>query len=172
MKNWRTIDKSVEARLEAILRSWEGTPYLPGQQKERVGVDCVRFVCAVLDDVRGTPRTPIETLPQDAAMHNRTSAILAMKKINALYRPNVQAFSRLDTPLEEVVVEPGDVVVCAPEGGGPGHVMLAGARPYELWESSGTGVRRVGLGGLLLDRGQWRLHYVYRITNKQEWSRG
>jgi len=156
---WVPGQDSVRAALERAIGKWQGTPYRVGQQSPGVGVDCVRFVCAVLDDVTGRT-TPIETLPQDASMHARTSAILTMKKIKQLYMPNAE--------VADGTIEAGDLLITAPEGGGPGHVLIAGPKPWHLWESTATGVRRTGLGGLTTGAAQ-RLQYVYRITNKDTW---
>lgn len=133
-----TKARLYEARLEAALVSWEGTPYMRGQQLRGVGVDCVRFVAAVMDEVLGRPRTPIETLPDDAALHDRVGAICGMKRLRKLFWPNKPI--PLDAPLE-----PGDIVVTGPENGGPGHGMIVGARPNTIWHSSGTSVHWTGL---------------------------
>lgn len=156
---WVSAPASVLAALERAIGRWQGTPYRVGQQTPGMGVDCVRFVCGVLDDVTGR-QTPIETLPQDAAMHARTSAILAMKRIKQLYQPNAE--------VHDGTIESGDLLITALPGGGPGHVLIAGAKPWHLWESTATGVRRTGLGGLTTGAAQ-QLHYVYRITNKGTW---
>lgn len=153
---WRRVPHA-EAALERALAPWLGTPYRVGQQAPGVGVDCVRFVCAVLDSVT-KKRTPIHTLPQDAALHARTSAILAMKKIKRLYEPNEEA--------TDGAIESGDLLITAHPGGGPGHVLIAGAKPWHLWESTMDGVHRTGLGGLA----PMRLDYVYRPKHKERWA--
>lgn len=161
MLNWTPIGRAIEARLSEVLQAWDGTPYLIGQQARGVGVDCVRFVCAVLDELAGTPPVAVETLPQDAAMHTRSGAIATMKLIVKRYEPNER--------VTDGTIEPGDILVASAPGGGPGHAMIAGARRNVLWESSGDGVRRVGLGYLLAGTGPWKLEHVYRPRNKETW---
>lgn len=153
-----TAPPQALAALERALARWVGTPYRVGQQCAGAGVDCVRFVAAVLDDVMGRV-TPIETLPQDAALHARASAIAAMHRIRRLYEPVAL--------VEDGTLEPGDLLVTAPPGGGPGHALIAGPRRWELWESTLDGVHRTGLGALTA--GRWSLRYVYRPGDKTGW---
>jgi cell wall-associated NlpC family hydrolase len=166
---WKSLTgpdaKRIMAALERVLLSWAGTRYMISQQEKGVGVDCVRFVCGVLDELRGT-KTPIDTLPQDAAMHARASAVNAMRQIVGLFKPN-----KLLAPGEpDWYAEPGDLVITSPPGGGPGHAMIVGGQPHVLWESSGSGVRKIGLGTLLLPKSPWKVAYVYRPLNKAEWK--
>jgi cell wall-associated NlpC family hydrolase len=130
--------RAFEARLDTALRAWEGTPYMAGQQKESAGVDCVRFVAAVMDDLLRRPRTPIATLPADAALHDRDGAIAAMKRLRLAFMPN--------RFLEDgELLEPGDIVVTGPSAGGPGHAMIVGARRSTLWHATRLGVQWTGL---------------------------
>jgi len=157
--SWRRPDgiDSFCSHLGTLLRSWDGTPYMAGQQVQQVGVDCVRFVSAVLDALLGRQRTGMPDLPQDTAMHNRTKAIAAMRAIIRLY------------PEAKVVrnprfIEPGDVLVVGEATGGPGHAIIVGPEPNTLWQTGTTGVRKCGLG--LIDASQ-RLFRVYRISNRE-----
>jgi cell wall-associated NlpC family hydrolase len=159
---WRALPPELAAqgeRLAQVLAAWEGTPYWPGQQARGAdgGVDCVRFVAAIVDALKGTT-TPIETLPPDAAMHARASAIAAMKKILDQLGPA----DLVDGPLE-----PGDVVITGPIDGGPGHAMIVGPQPNTLWESAGSGVHRCGLGSL--GRQGTKVHYCYRLRDRERW---
>ena len=65
---WRPLQGFPEAtaaqdRLQDVLRGWEGTPYRAGAQAKGRdgGVDCVRFVCGVLDELYGERRSAIQT---------------------------------------------------------------------------------------------------------------
>jgi cell wall-associated NlpC family hydrolase len=161
----RWIDRltpQASAALEAALCAWEGTPYLAGQQARgpKGGVDCVRFVCGVLDELQNK-RTPVHTLPQDAALHARATAVLAMKKIITLYRPNDR--------VTDGTLEPGDILVTSREGGGPGHALIAGARRWTLWESTLDGVHYTGWAGITASG--HRLEAVYRPADKARWGR-
>lgn len=138
--NWRPMaDATAQARLGEILLSWEGTRYMPGQQLRGVGTDCVRFVCAVLDELLGV-KTPIKTLPPDTCMHDPERAAAAMRRLQELY------------PSDQVsgAVEPGDVIVTGPKAGGPGHAMIVGDQRNVVWHASAPSVHRVGIGGVLL----------------------
>lgn len=162
---WKPLPQELagqQRKLDQVLRSWEGTPYLPGRQDLGKGVDCVRYVAAVLDAMRGK-QTPIETLPDDTALHNRKAAIAGMHKLRRALEPNDML--RFDGPAE---LEPGDVIVTGPVGGGPGHAMIVGCKPNVIWESSGTGVRRVGLYGLR--QAAVAVYYVFRCGDRGSWA--
>ncbi|MCZ2418680.1 MAG: hypothetical protein LC123_02395 [Burkholderiales bacterium] len=158
---WRALPyPEAVAALDRAIEKWRGTPYRVGQQAPGKGVDCVRFVCGVLDDVTGR-RTPIRTLPNDASMHARDSAVATMHHIRKLYLPN--------DVVTDGTIEPGDLIVTAPIGksGGPGHAIIAGTKPWHLWESTLEGVRRIGLSGVTTEH--YRIAAVYRIANKDTW---
>lgn len=124
-------------KLGAELESWEGTPYRPGMQMKGVGADCVRFVCAVLDFMRGGECIDFATLPQDSAMHTREGAVSVMRKIRQLYMPN--------KPIHDGSLEPGDIIVVGPSDGGPGHALIVGHRRNEIWHATNVNVHRTGL---------------------------
>jgi len=151
----------AQRRLEGILDSWLDTPYMMGAQVKGVGVDCVRFVCAVLDELYGYKRAPVPELPQDIALHKRDTAVAAMRFILRLYEPNES--------VDNGALEPGDVLAVAPPGGGPGHAMIVGARENEIWHSTG---RRVQMTGLALYLGGWSIHSAYRTCDRERWVHG
>lgn len=152
----------AQARLERILDSWEGTAYVPGQQMKGAGVDCVRFVCAVLDELYGFKRVPLPELPADLALHQRNTAIAAMRYIIGLYEPNVS--------VEDGRLEPGDILVVAQKGGGPGHAMIVGARKNELWHSNSRRVQMTGIGFLGEEGHGYKLYGVYRLLDRERWA--
>lgn len=143
-----------EERLATILEKWRGTPYMAGQQCLGAGVDCVRFVAAVLDELYHRAPVPIATLPPDAALHSREGAIAGMKRIRELYMPN--------DAIEDGSIEPGDVLVTGPRNGGPGHAMIVGPRPSELWHAAGDAVHMSGLGFA----GETKVFRVYRMRDR------
>ncbi len=138
-----------------ILLSWENTPYMKGQRKKRVGVDCVRFLCAVMDELYVMEPAPSVELPQDVALHAPHTARAAMRKIMSRY-PDHRNLDQGES------VEPGDVVITGPERGGPGHAMIVGADPG-LWHATGLEVQR---GGLIPTD---PIHHVLRPQDKHRW---
>lgn len=122
-------------RLGVALERWRGTPYRADQQAPGVGVDCVRFVCGVLDEVFGQV-TDARTLPQDVALHQPALARSAMKLIMELYSP----FERV----EGRSLVGGDVIVVGPKDGGPGHVMIVGPDPFTIWHATHPRVQTTG----------------------------
>lgn len=151
------ISSIAKLRLRLALESWLGTPYREGDQMQGIGVDCVRFVCGVLDEMYGYQRELPRNLPSDRALHDREGAIAAMHRLLTLY------------PADEILdkaVEPGDILVWSPSGGGPGHAMIAGPDPSILWHvEPSAGVCYTGFGSTNME-----LHAVYRPHGKEtEW---
>jgi len=75
------------------------------------------------------------------------------------------------TPYERVessgVIEPGDIIVVGPHGGGPGHGMIVGGRENTIWHSTGIGVQFAGISYLWLT--DQRIFRVYRYLRKDLW---
>lgn len=155
---WRPLEEpAIEARIEAVLSAWDGTPYMKGQQCRGAGVDCLRFVTAVLDELNGHAHCPIPNIPQDAAMHDPVLAARTMRAIIKAYGPA--------TVVRDRIVEPGDVVVVGPPDGGPGHAMIVGS-PRRIWHATNRSVQKTGtvIVGMKVFR-------IYRPSGKGGWSR-
>lgn len=124
-------------RISAALRNWDGTPYhLFGQAAGRGGgVDCIRFLTAVADRVEGVPYRKLPRTMADAAMHAPALARGVMRQLIRMYDLKV---------VTDGVLQPGDFLVAAPIGGGPGHGIFVGLG--HLWHSTeANGVVRTGL---------------------------
>ena len=141
--------------LEYVLESWRDTPYMAGQRCKKGGVDCVRFVCAVLDEITGTDHSVV-TLPQDAALHARREAIRAMSRIRHLYSA---------ATIRGLVVEPGDVIVMAPARGGPSHAAIVGPRLNTVWHATPGGVAQTSCEGIL--GCDFELNRIYRLKDRR-----
>lgn len=154
--------KATETRILRVLRSWEGTPYMRGQQCKGVAVDCVRYLAGVADELYGTKREPTERLPHDWALHDPSQAFSALRKILRLY-----------SPLEKIegAVEAGDALVVGPLRGGPGHVIYCGPVPGSLWHAGRNRVERTSLSVLRSSSYSMRLFAVYRALDKDRWYR-
>lgn len=150
---------AMEAVSRAV-RRWARTPYMAGQATPQAGVDCVRFVCCVLDDLEGQ-KVEIERLPQDMALHDRESAIAALRTIMRLY----PTFEQVD----DGYAEPGDVVIVGHVAGGPGHALIVGPRRNTMWHAAPSGVDTVGWA---LEADWQALKTVFRCTNKARWVDG
>lgn len=125
----------IQSRLHVELESWVGTPYLIGQQCKGVGVDCVRFVGAILDFM-GRTKTALEMLPADACFHDSKRATASMHAFRTLFRP-------MDI-VDDWRVQPGDVVIVGPVNGGPGHGIIVGCKPGVMYEAGSRQVQRIG----------------------------
>lgn len=154
---WRPLPE-IEPRLQEVLHAWDRTPYHAGWQAPGLGVDCVRFVCGVLDALHGTS-TPLATLPPDAAMHDPKGAARTMRLIR-------KSFPEHET-IRSGHLEPGDVIVAGPAVGGPGHAMIAGYQRNTIWHSTGIGVQRTGLGFVCSYHS--RVFRIYRHKDKRSW---
>jgi cell wall-associated NlpC family hydrolase len=158
-RTWQPLESTgAMDRLEQVLRSWEGTPYVGGQCRKGVGVYCTAFVAAVLDELYRRPATPLPNLPIDIAFHRREGAMAGLRHFLRAY-PNW-------SKVEDDTLEPGDVLVTGPIGGGPGHAMIAGGRRHTIWHASGS---KVTWSGMAIS-GQYRLHAVYRLLDKDTWA--
>lgn len=156
---WVPGRPAAEAAIERVLMSWKGTRYVAGACVKGHGVDCVRFVCAALDEILGLDRAKeIEAMPPDTAMHTRDGALRVMRKLRRLYEPN-----RIVT---DNTVSPGDIIVTGHPQGGPGHAMIAGVQPNTLWQSSAGKVHYTGLG---LAADQQTVFRVYRLRSIEQW---
>jgi len=150
-----------EDELREALALWDSTPYAPDQQCAQVGVDCVRFVCAIMDQISGRSTNP-RTLPQDAAMHDRAGAVACMKQIMTLYKPI--------KPLgpHYPYVRGGDVLIVGRRTGGPGHAMIVGPDQNTIWHATFPRVQRTGM---YLDNDH-KVFRVYRYDWEGDHGRG
>jgi len=155
---WRRVSAPWVARLERILLSWENTPYVPGQQKKQEGVDCIRFGCAVLDELYCQRTTPLPLRAADASMHDRPGSFSVMRDIMRRY-PNHDTITSGET-------EPGDILVVGPAEGGPGHMMLVGHDRNTVWQASAS---KVHFTGLYLPASA-TLFRVFRMTDRETWA--
>ncbi len=151
---WLPIDPAIGTRIFEVVSPWKDTPYMPGQQCVGVGVDCYRFVCAVLDGLYGTSTDLKEiNIPHDICMHNPSKAKAGMRKILERYPHEI-----LDGVDE---VQSGDVVMTG-QNDAPGHAMIALERSF--WHQSGTKVCFTSRQGMT-----WPLVKICRPLNKESW---
>jgi hypothetical protein len=142
--------------LQSVIDGWAGTPYLAGSCMRRRGVDCVRFVDAVLNELHGHGLPPVSAAVGVGSTHDRRNVVRAYRELAGRYRHRL--VDRDEMP------EPGDVLVTTRDGF-PGHVMIAGRQRGVLWDADvGIGVGRVGWGGV---RGEVLRHW--RLEERLTW---
>lgn len=158
---WRDVESRVLwANITAEYLRWMGTKYMSGQSLRGKYADCIGFVCRWLCDIRRIPAAEIPRIPSDTCFHSPETARAALHDLLRIYAPVEK--------VEDGWVEPGDIVITGPPGGGPGHVMLVGARENTLWHCNrSVGVCQVGFS--FIDDAQ-RLVAVYRPTDKADWT--
>jgi len=155
---WQHLDPKIETALQNTISPWIGCPYMPGQQCKGIGVDCIRFVTGVLDELYGISRD-IKCLPMDVCMHRPAQAVESMLQIMKLY-PH--------TSLKDLsTVEPGDIVITG-TADGPGHAMIAGQLDNQLWHTNGRKV--VMAAPRFSSRSLSRLFRIVRPANKEGWK--
>lgn len=131
--------QAVMERMASVLKSWYGTPYTPGiiKRGRDGGVFCTAFVARVLDELYRQEPTELPVIPHDAAFHNRRRAEAALRWFMRRYPESYQ--------VEGFQVEPGDLLMTGPPGGGPGHCLMVGPRENVAWQASGSSVHYTGL---------------------------
>lgn len=128
---------------------------MAGQQLKGVGVDCIRFGTGFADEMYGYKRIDTPRLPQDMMLHDKKTAMRAMRFIRRLYMPNII--------VTDGTIEPGDWLIVGELGGGPGHLMVAGSKPNTLWHALKPGVTQTGMsffGDIIR---------IYRAADKEKW---
>lgn len=142
--------------LESILIDWEDTPWAPGQQCCGVAVDCVHFVAAVYDQLRGR-KAKLPKIAQDASFNSSETTWKALKWF-------FKEYEVIDVSDEEFV-QPGDCLIMGPIGGGPGHGVIVGKDC--LWHCGPEMVCRAGLS--IHSQGVYYLKAIKRIKHREEW---
>jgi cell wall-associated NlpC family hydrolase len=155
----RNMPIDAETAILRVLSDWRGTPYESGQRFKGRGADCLGAVFGVLDDLDERDRSQYPDLPPDTALHNRGTALAAMKRVLTRYPDHVLVSNNQ--------VEPGDIIVSGEVGGGPGHVAIVGGK-NQVWQA----IQKMGFGptGWSLFGAQ-KICAVYRPTNKWEWAK-
>lgn len=149
----------IEDHLRAILKSWEGTKYMSGQQVRGHLADCIGFAFGVVDEMYMRPSPERGTLPPDTSMHSRELALKTIRTLRQLYAPTMR--------VTDGIIEPADMIVTGQRQGGPGHIMIAGPERNTIWHcANGIGVRQTGFG---LADGYERIFGVYRFTDRERW---
>lgn len=151
---WPFFQHELEI-IQRTLDSWLYTPYklfsqAPGPEG---ATDCVRFVGGVGDTVLGT-KTHIPRVLSDISFHDPEKARDCMRFL-------VREFEMRLLP-QGSELQPMDVIMCGPRGGGPGHAMFAGTDGYLYHCVETSGVVRTGLSlqgqeyhGTLRRKGGW-----------------
>lgn len=150
----------ILGRLEAELESWNGTPFIQGLEMKGLGVDCVHFICAVLDVMYRQKRSvEIPRARYDAAMRPGGNQDV-ISTIRHMY------------PAHEIIkdrrLQPGDIALTGPSGSlAAGHVVIAGPRENTFWHAQGRGVKVSGLN--VLNTVYDVEIAAFRATNKRAW---
>lgn len=171
--NNKIVESKVADRLADVLHSWEDTPYNSKQHAKGVGTFCTAFVCGVLDELYRKPvATPLADVPHDASMHNPEMARSGLRWFMRHY-PTAERFWSVTVDGDEdggmdghkLPVQPGDVLITGPVGGGPGHAIMIGPRKNVMWQASLSCVHYTGFAipmGMML-------YAVYRFTDREGW---
>lgn len=159
---WGSNGPEIDARIDAILKSWEGTPYSPDDARKGHGINCARLIAKFLDELYGFERAHLlPAAPGDMSLHLPMKTALLARSMREIYSP-----SRIVRLGHEPTL-PGDILLTGPIDGGVGHGLIAGVQPSVLWHASPSGVVRTGVGnsnyGLPLRS--------FRTTDRELWNR-
>lgn len=151
----------IEKRINDVCESWIGTPYMKGQRCKDIGVDCVQFTCAILDELnnRFIGSTKIDRLASDTGANDK-EGIFALRIARQIMKIN---------PCEKIPVhclQPGDILICRlGNNGGPGHTMFVGGKKNLLYHACNgeRQVTKIGLGSV-----KYGLH-AYRFKDRINW---
>lgn len=166
---WKNSHSSLSAeesllfnsKFQSLLDDWEGTPFMLGQRVKGVAVDCVNFVAAVLDEITGQ-KTSIASLPTDSCFHDPKRTYSAFRSFLCKYLHTEV------TPFDGVYhLEPGDIIVCGPKDGGPGHGMVVGVEKNVLYHCDHLSVTRTGCSFGEKKNSVYCFKKVYRLSGKK-----
>ncbi len=154
------LSACIERRLTRILGEWERTPYDTKFSEKQVGSSCAGFICRVLDELYGRSPTELLNIPNDISFHNRNGAMAGLKWFLQAY-PEAQQVT-------DMKVQPGDIIITQPEGGGPGHALIVGPRENTMWQTTDdiVGVHYTGLSV----PSSYQLSAVFRFTDREKWA--
>ena len=154
-------DRLLESRdrFASILAKWEGTRYMDGQRMAGFGTNCIGFGSAVLEEAYRMTKPVFERLPSDMAMHDREGAMSVMRRMMQHFPYVVSADGRVTF---------GDVIVTGESQGGPGHMIVVGCEPNQLWQATKSGgVRWTGMG---LVHGSQQIVRIFNMQDKEAWA--
>ena len=151
---------AIEARIDDVLRSWLGTPYLLGSaaKGKAGGVDCKRFVCSTLDDLYGCVREPVERIRSDTCLHRPDVVASLVRRILRSYEPAIE--------ITDGSIEPGDVIAVSAQHSGQGHALFVSSKRNLLFHATDRGVVTSGIAFQVGTRA-----HVYRVLDKERWLR-
>jgi cell wall-associated NlpC family hydrolase len=138
-------------RLDAILASWEGTPRMAGQRTKGVGTDCAGFVAGVLEELVGYK---MGTVPLESAFQTRKTSVASFKLFLDAFPAEV---------LEDVDIEPGDVLIVGRRTQGLEHALFVGNK--YLWHCGHRGVSKTGT----TLQGRMIVKKILRYKDKESW---
>jgi hypothetical protein len=143
------IDSDSSLALRRASRIWMDTPFSRGSQIPGIGVDCVRFVAAVYDDLFQTETA----IPEDREDPSMIRAV----------RRGWFGLRRIFVPR----VHPGDLIaVKRPKTGKIVHLALVSTIEGEIWQAS-------RLAGRVVRDGFQSLAYpftIFRPEERHRWS--
>lgn len=153
--------RRAEDRIHEVCASWEGTPYRSGGSLRGVEADCIGSLFGIIDELDGRQRRRDSDMPHDTSFHNAAAAYRALVRLRRIYAPAVR--------LRSWCYQPGDLLVVGTSDGGPGHLMMVGARKNNIWHA--TAASGFTQAGWSLGTGFERLFAAYRLGDRERWVR-
>lgn len=147
-------------RVEQVCSSWEGTRYKLNSCRKGIGVDCLHFAAAVIDELYGENSKDLQSLPPDACVHNRLGVLKAGRELLMKY----PSFRRVRN---DRFVEAGDLMMLGRREArlrSTQHLMVVGTEG-KLWHATPP---RVHFTGSVLPK-NLMLTCIFRASDKENW---
>ena len=159
---WAAPPKYAD-RLRQCLESWKNCPYMLGQQVKGVGVDCVRFVTGVCDEMYRQPYKKFPLIAGESCINATEASDKVFRQLLEMYPCDVITVNK-DTPTEVI---PGDLICCGPKGGTYGHAMVVGVEPKTFYHATTFKVTKSGCS--FMDYGVYSFKELRRMQHRERW---
>jgi len=147
-----------------VCNSWLDTPWMAGQRRQGVGVDCVNFATAVLDELASVPTpTKLSRRPQDLGLHSSWQAGASAAFWEVSHVHDLRSVTVVDGVLE---VQPGDLLVHRlGSDGGAGHVSVVAWKSPAVYQAlTGSGVRLCAIPA------PDKIMHAWRVQDRSKWN--
>lgn len=160
IKGWYP-ERPYSEKVDAVLDSWIGTPYLGKHRIKAMGVDCYQIVAAFLDEMFGQAPgfTKLPSLSSSVARHRPDLARNAIKILRNAHQGSIR--------VTDGIIQPGDVLVVksnleVDSHLHEGHTMIATSTPWSVVHAVEPRVCRTTCD-------YWDIVRIYRAKGRAQW---
>ena len=134
-----------------------------GQQVKGVGVDCIRFVTGVYDEMYRQSYKKFPLVAPESCVTSPKESNRVLKIILDLYPTDL-------IPIEKnkaTEVFPGDLICCGAKNGTYGHAMIVGVKPKTFYHATSFNVIKAGCS--FMDYGVYSFKELRRLKYRERW---